>query len=376
MSQAVAQGTPVRVVLFGFNERNESMMRQLFAGARWRDCLLVESEPADFAIVELDTPNPSKTWELFRHAFPHTLALVLSIREQAKNNALFLQKPMNMEKLRQSIDEIKDFLAKKAAESSVNTPVPRQDVEKLTAQGAANKMASEADNQLFGDVNEIDLKDKSARKTRVYNPNNYFLGELKKAVIQANNTGKSLQITGSLYGKALPGAIRIIPQLGCVEVGLKDIMLRAMSIVRLDSEQIKLTTKELNEPLPQATTEFTKALLWKVALWTARGRLTSNIDFDQKVSLKNWPNITCYMEIPYALQLTAALVAAPHTPVELCEKLGIPQRFVFSYLSAINANQLLSFDTFTGTSSAMNTKRPLRRFLSKVLERLTVDAAS
>lgn len=376
MSQTVAQDQPVRIVLFGFSERNESMMRQLFAGARWRDCQLVERAPADFAIVELDTPNPTKTWDLFRQTFPSTLALVLSLKEQSKSNALFLQKPMNMEKLRQSVDEIKSYLVNEAETLSVNKGL-LEGGKKATAQSAADKMAAEADNQLFGDIKEINLDDKESRQARVYNPNNYFLGELKKAVIQANSTGKSIEVSGSLYGETLPGSIRITPHNQSVELTLKDIMLRAMSIVRLDSDQIKITTKEAAEPLPNAVTINTKALVWKVALWTARGRLTSNIGFDQKVSLNNWPNITRYMEIPFALQLTAALVAAPYSPIELCQKLGIPQRFVFSYLSAINANELLIFETSAVKNiNAANNKRPLRRFFNKILERLTVDTAS
>jgi len=372
MSQNVV---PVRVVLFGFSERNASMMRQLFAGARWRDCQLVNEQEADFAIVELDTPNPTKTWELFREQCPNTLALVLSLREQTKSNALFLQKPINMQKLRQSVDEIKEYLADKKSSLIATQHTPRFD-KTPTAQSAADKMAGEEDNQLFGDVKEIDLNDIKARKERVYNPNNYFLGELKKAVIQANATGRPIEISGSLYGEELPGSIRIEPKHQYIEVTLKDIMLRAMSIVRLDSGQIRLTTKETTEPLVGAIRIGTKAFVWKVALWTARGRLTSNIDFDQKISLKNWPNITRYMEVPFALQLTAALVAAPYTPVELCQKLGVPQRFVFSYLSAINANELLGFEVSSIQSIHADNKRPLRRFLSKILERLTVDTAS
>src|SRR5699024_4560742 len=177
-------------------------------------------------------------------------------------------------------------------------------------------------------------------------------------------------------GEELPGSIRIEPKHQYIEVTLKDIMLRAMSIVRLDSGQIRLTTKETTEPLVGAIRIGTKAFVWKVALWTARGRLTSNIDFEQKISLKNWPNITRYMEAPFALQLTAAPVAAPYTPVELCQKLGVPQRFVFSYLSAINANELLGFEVSSIQSIHADNKRPLRRFLSKILERLTVDTAS
>lgn len=372
MNQRVALNAPTKVALYGFNERNESMMRQLFAGARWRDCQLVDDGTADFVIVELDTPNPVRTWDAFRSAFPNTLALVLSLQEQSKTNALFLQKPMNMAKLRQSVDEIKDYLAE-SVQASVATNVVSGVKPKPTAQSAASKMATEVDNQLFGDVKDINLDDPKARKARVYNPNHYFLGELKKAVIQAKESQVPLEITGSLYGENLPGSIRINPNTKCVEVTLKDIMLRAMSIVRLDSGQITVVTKESHKPLANATTMSTKILLWKVALWTARGRLTSNIGFEQKVSLHNWPNITCYMEVPYALQLTAALVAAPYTPVELCQKLGIPQRFVFSYLSAVNANELLSFGAAQAQNNQVETKRPLRRFLSKVLERLTVD---
>lgn len=375
MNRSVALKAPLRIALFGFSERNESMMRQLFAGARWRDCLVVEQSPIDFAIVELDTQNPTKTWGDFREIFPDTLALTLSLKEQHLANTVFVQKPLNMEKLRHSVDKVIAYLNETSAVTSQSNGV-LEDSLAQTAQTAADSMGDELDNQLFGLTVEIDLNNTEARLERAYNPGDYFLGELKKAVEAAEKSGKALEIAGSLYGEPWPGAIRINPATHTIETNLRDIMLRAMSIVRLDSGQFTLEVKHSMVPLSGATTISTKALVWKVALWTARGRLTTYIGFERKISLKNWPNVTRYMEVPYVLQLSAALVANSYTPVELCQKLNIPQRFVFSYLSAVNANGLLNLDAEMVSSTNHQGKRPLRRFLNKILERLTTDAAS
>lgn len=373
MNRSVVLETPLRIALFGFSARNESMMRQLFAGARWRDCRVVEQSPIDFAIVELDTPNPTKTWGDFREIFPDTLALTLSLQEQQLVNTVFVQKPLDMEKLRNSVDEVIAYLSE-AKTGKKNSKGLLEDSKSQTVQTAADSLADELDNQLFGSVDETDLNNKEARLERAYNPSDYFLGELKKAVEAAEKSGKAIEITGSLYGEVWPGSIRIDPIRRTIETNLRDIMLRAMCLVRLDSGQLALEIKSSLAPMSKATRISAKAFVWKVALWTARGRLTTYIGFERKVSLKSWPNITRYMEVPYALKLSAALVASSYTPVELCQKLNIPQRFVFSYLSAVNANGLLNLDAEKVTSTKSDDKRPLRRFLNKILERLTTDA--
>jgi len=374
MSQG-AFADPVRILLYGFNQRNESMMRQLFRGARWRDCLVVEDASADFAIVDLDGQVPEKTWSSFRKAYPTLFALVVSMQLRHKDNALFLQKPLSMERLRNSVDEIKTYLKQENSQA----PIDKEGTSAapaLTVLDAAHTLATEEDSYLFGDKTEVSFDDKVALKTRKFSPDGYFLGELLKTVEQCRANGKAVEFSGFLYGKSLPGVIRIVPQKNLVEYTVHDIMLRAMGIVKLDSGQLILQTNESDFPLKDATRANIDAFIWEVAVTTSRGRLSQPLKMNQRVSLQHWPNMTRYLEIPYSLQMSSLLVSAAYSPRELCEQFGIPQRFVFSYLSALNAIGILVSGSSNKSSHTVNDKRPLRRFFNRILERLSLDTAS
>lgn len=374
----MSQGTfadPVRILLYGFNQRNESMMRQLFRGARWRDCTVVDDASADFAIVDLDGPSPEKIWSAFRKAFPTLFALVVSMQLRHKDNALFLQKPLSMERLRTSVDEIKTYLKQENSQTPTDK-VETTDAPALTALDAAHTLATEEDSHLFGDKTEVSFDDKVALGTRMFDPEKYLYGELSKAIEQSRATGKPLEISGSLYGRVLPGAIRILPQENLVEHTLRDIMIRAMSIVRLDSGQLVLQTKEAFAPLQGSVTVNLDAFLWEVAVATSRGRLSKALRMHEPLTLQHWPNMTQYLEVPYSLQISSLLVSSAYTAQELCEQFGIPQRFVFSYLSALNAIGILVSGSSNKSSHTVNDKRPLRRFFNRILERLSLDTAS
>jgi hypothetical protein len=76
------------------------------------------------------------------------------------------------------------------------------------------------------------------------------------------------------------------------------------------------------------------ALLWKLALWTYRGRLPANTHLADRVYLRRWPNLTRFLEIPHALRIAALWTEQSLSPIHVAEALRIPQRYVFAFYGA------------------------------------------
>ena len=79
------------------------------------------------------------------------------------------------------------------------------------------------------------------------------------------------------------------------------------------------------------------ALLWKVAIWTSKGRYPDSIDIQHPVFLKHWPNFTRLLITPHALQIAALLINEPRAMMDIVNTLKIKPQYVFVFISAANA---------------------------------------
>lgn len=84
-----------------------------------------------------------------------------------------------------------------------------------------------------------------------------------------------------------------------------------------------------------------EALLWKLALWTYRGRLPYATSLDDRMYLRHWPNFTRLARTPDALRIAALLTRHPMQLVRVAEALRIPQRHVFAFHAAASTVGLM-----------------------------------
>ena len=83
-----------------------------------------------------------------------------------------------------------------------------------------------------------------------------------------------------------------------------------------------------------------ETLLWKIALWTAHGRLPAGTPLNKRVVLIQWPNLSRLPMPPYALQIAALWQQQPCSLLETAKHFAIPQRYVFAFYSATHALHL------------------------------------
>jgi hypothetical protein len=116
------------------------------------------------------------------------------------------------------------------------------------------------------------------------------------------------------------------------------------------------------------------AFLWKVALWTSRGRVPAGTQLSVPVFLRYWPNMSRLLLPPHALRIAALWAHQPHSLLQTTRALKLPQRYVFAFYSAANALDLAgpcrrSSDTLFEPAT---TESKNRGVLARIMERLKI----
>ena len=79
------------------------------------------------------------------------------------------------------------------------------------------------------------------------------------------------------------------------------------------------------------------SFLWKLALWTSKGRLPINANLYTRFYLTRWPNMARLLLTPHSMRVAALMVSGPRTLLNIAEVLGIRQQYVFAFFSATMA---------------------------------------
>ena len=122
-----------------------------------------------------------------------------------------------------------------------------------------------------------------------------------------------------------------------------DKQLRAFAgvdINKISGGEITLTPAETSSAsIGEGLEKFhsTDAFLWKLAVWTSKGRYPNVLDIYKPVYLKQWPNFTRLVVTPHALRIAALLMEGPRTLPDIADVLKIKPQYVFVFVSAAYA---------------------------------------
>lgn len=260
-------------------------------------------------------------------------------------NRVILGKPLNLEAL-------PAILAKAAADAAhvIAAPPPRfvapppppppAAPEEKTPASLGHGLQTEDERDLCGAMDDIPATPGQPLPDRLFfNPDEYIIGHIHRAVEQAANTGRPHLVAG------LPRLIgvRATPVPACI-TDFRDNQLRPLSMT-----QLPLTTARIvsASTLPQTSgneiVHSSEDLLWNVAAWAARGRLPAGADPYRPVRLRAWPNCTKVFMSPHAMRIAALWTRTWASPVDIAARLGIAQRYVFSVYSSARFAGLIDF---------------------------------
>ncbi len=375
----------IKVALYGMDTRASKMMTMYLSGPCKGIASVVGSSEAEIDIIDADDLNFKSLLQEIKSNAPERPSIVIALQAVSVEGAIYVKKPIESESLIQALKQIKANLGKK--KRVVPPPVPvsgskeidKPDVKaEVVAEGQAtdislskdlsaakvddvkilkqktvspnekkktlkHRTAIDLSDEVFssyiGHVEGIDFSDKEQVLQASFNSKHYFLSYIQSALRVAKEKNRIIQLNANWK------PLVIFPETHEIWLDTKDVQLRAFSGILMKqwagsgsgvslsaADPVKVGCNDKMESFYDAD-----MLLWKVAIWTSKGRYPSAIDIHQPVYLKQWPNFTRLLITPNALQISAVLTSGPALMMDVVEQLKIKPEYMFVFISAAHA---------------------------------------
>jgi hypothetical protein len=381
---------PLRVAALGMDKQTQKLLEMVFNGPGRGEYILVEQpDIAEACIFDLDSMDASKLWTNYRVQYPLLPTIILSLTLQDVAGNLFVKKPIEIDKLLKSLNKVKQMKEEEVATGELPHLVVKSQAGHLSSTQTtrtaklSTEITMEAEEEAFhqfcgynADINP----DRPEEVDKIYyEPANYLQGFFEKAYsinLQLDSGGILVE---GLYTPMILSAERNQLFCGCDST---ENQLRTMTLLPLSkSSHLRMTTLSETEIQQRLTTDKLIAqpldsFLWKMALWTSRGKIPKGADLSRSIVLLHWPNFTRLIVTPHAMEISALWIAQPQSLLDTAKLLDIPQRYVFSFFSAACAIKLAFIDRrqdkrtseTLATTSPDHAKRGLfKRLLARLL---------
>ncbi|ALG69112.1 hypothetical protein [Beggiatoa leptomitoformis] len=370
---------PLQIAVLGVDKQARHLLELVFKGPGHGNFMLVDNiNLAEAGIFDRDSINAETVWKEYRHQNPHLPTIVLALQAPADLDkaSSFVKKPIEIDKLLTALTQLKQQAFSSTTIPPVVAPLiaePEHDVR--LASTLALEQEEEHLHILCGHTEDINPTIPDTYQRVYYNPQNYLQGFFEKAFAQA----RQLQAPALLLqGFAEPVIILPDEEVILFSKNFTDSKLRTMTLMPLSNttrlRTAPLAQKELEQLLnkEQFNRQALESFLWKITLWTARGRIPEGTDINKAVTLTHWPNFTRLELTPHAMEITAIWVTQSCTLIETANLLNIRQRYVFALYSAATAIKLTNQEKRTEQipSDAPATPPATRGLLQRVLSHL------
>lgn len=360
------------IATIGVDKQTIKVLELVFQGpAKGAYTLVATPQQADAVIFDFDCFNAEAQWKTYRDNHPTLPTLILSLQIKDVSGTVFVQKPLQIERILKGLAKLQVSQEKEVVKSAPAKTENQNIRDVKLAQELAIEEKEKAIHEYCGYLEDIDPKNHDQVEKIYYEPNKYLQGFFEKAYQMSQE-----QSSGGIWVEGLSDPIIFQGEENVLEcaVGWNEQKLRTMTLMPL-TKKLQLTAIDAKE-IKQLESKYTFAKLpldnslWKVALWTARGRIPRGTNLHHRVVLAEWPNFTHLIVTPHALQITALWAARPCSLLETAQHLHIQQRYVFSLFSATTALRLTTIDRNSHDSNTDFSKHAKRTLLQRILARL------
>ncbi|PPD20118.1 MAG: hypothetical protein CTY23_09820 [Methylomonas sp.] len=360
--------------------------------------VVVVEDEAEIDLLDADFPTAGELLQSRWTAAPGRPIVLLSLQPLAIANTTYLAKPVNAEALMNTLNGLRP--APQTASPADTAPAPKTTATSEKHSGLVDEATPQGDaavqtpspprprrhpiesneggfTALLGVTGDIDFDDPKQIIAARFDPNLYFLSYAHEAFKRASEYGQAMQLHSAWKPVLIfPGSRQVWldadDKQTRVFAGMeqKKNLAGAISLTPVDAAAVRAT---------KAPDKFQDmdAFLWKLAIWTSKGRLPMTLNAQQPVYIRHWPNFTRLMMTPDALRVVALLAQGPRSPLEVAQSLNIRANYVFVVITACWSLGLL--DQRTRSADYLVTPEPPKPdkkqdLLTKILNRLRGDA--
>lgn len=348
----------ITVALYGMDPRSYKTLALYLKGPCRGIAEVVEDAEAQIDIIDADFPTAGDLLDQCRQQHPERPIVLLSLQTLKIADTHFIQKPVTVEQLtavltrlvlpknQPAVPTVSDPPAQQAetdqlAQPQTQTLIPEQSSKPVDKKRSAFEANEGGYTTFLGHLAEIDFSDPEQLLNASFDPKGYLLSYVLSACKVAVHQGCAQQLN-SMWKPVL-----IFPETRKIWLDADDKQLRVFA----GMEQTKLFAGNISlSPVSpdicqseRAADKFQDmdAFIWKLSLWTSKGRFPAHIDPHSPVFLKRWPNFTRLMLIPEAMRMAALLVNSPRSPMEMVRVLHIRPQYVFAFITACHSLGIL-----------------------------------
>lgn len=359
---------PMGIALLGMNGKDQPMM-EMFLKRHWSSqCIVVPDHLAKLCILDLDGIEGGKLLKQQQIEYNDRPLIVLSVHDASIDGARVLRKPLRIEILKETInvcrseilqDRIKIEKPKPETERLIRVvPISRSDKRKTATSEHGYKSASENLRRLSvpsaasqariiqsscGRSNRVRSGRKAiTEKVEYYNHESNLQAILKNTIERSRADKKPAHLVFQ-DGKS----ITVLPNANQCLNTISDAKLKPRCLLKLNTDQVKVVISDYSEPQLLMSCDTNPqpldALLWKVSLWSSRGRLPLGTAKDMALGISQWPNLTRLLAIPEFIRIAALWSKKPVTLTKTIELLRIETGYVYAFFSACHSLGLIQY---------------------------------
>ncbi|SIQ07667.1 hypothetical protein [Marinobacterium stanieri] len=226
--------------------------------------------------------------------------------------------------------QVQEKQARLEAEGKI-APAPEPEVAPEPEAPKVPSLSAEMILQCCGSLSDVNLDEATERRRVYFSLDGLMLPWILRAVKTGNETNNIQQIVG------VPGALFYLPAEKAFLVGMDSDLLLQLTRTRFGFDELSLLDKEPDQELPKGKRVAADELVWQLALFTARGRVSDSLSAEEPLLLAEIPDFERLLETPHARSIAELWQSQRLSARNVADMLSIPQRFVFSFLVAADA---------------------------------------
>ncbi len=353
---------PLKIALYGMDDRSCKTMQHFLQGPCKGVAVVVEPENADVDLLDADAVKAKEILQQRQQAADRPI-IAMSLEVVTIDKVIYLKKPVTKADLLNTISQCKKICQSAAKQnppyeqaSGFNKKEPLHKVQskpvippvsetgsnivdsneqKKTAKHKTSRQLTEGGFINFlGIVPDVDFSVEEQALGARYNPGDYYQGYVHSAITVANSKGRVMQMNCNWK------PMIIFPKSHEIWVDADETMIRSFAGIKLNKDSgFSLHPADLQKQKKLDLNKFQsiEAFLWKLAIWTSKGRYPDKLDIEKPVYLSRWPNFTRLVITPHALRITALLIQQPQPLLHVARVLNIKPQYVFVFISACMA---------------------------------------
>lgn len=357
------------------DSRSRAAVEMVFKGPGKGTYIITDEESADAGIVDLDGAGAGDLWSGYRQRYPDRPVIVLSLDECRIDGVLYLRKPISINSLLQTLQQVREQLEGTAMASASPAPAPQpqgpEGLERTTEPQAATPTQTPSSGTRTAERPAVPASPSAAIQTEpdslrndpvrlkslLYRPEDYVGWRVLRVLKTSIRDCIAREITCWM------GFIVVLPKQQTIVTNLTDARLKQLGLMRLsevgtESElsplelQIRaidhgVNMERLLQELPNDSRDDTvqmpaETFLWKLAIYLSRGRVPIGTDLTAPILLKYWPNMTRLRPTPHALRIAALWIARSRSLLDTAAVLKIPITDALDFYSAASAIDLIT----------------------------------